>query len=502
MTTQANALKSANSRVFIIEGRAKPSVAPTYEYSLRMTGVTQGFGDITKVESPDPNQYGNFIQIGEIRGATARATTSLQGRYALDVKSELMRLGLKGCGVDVQLHLGECYDPTQFNKFTKAIILENAYLSNYSTDDLGALESGENKFVNETADISAKSVYEIVPITWGEKAGSVITNEIVDICIADSASCGGNCGSASDGCQRIIGISKAAGGSAGTPPDAVYSIDKGVTWLAIDIDSIRTAEDSSGVVPFGSYVVVCAASALDYGLHYALITDFDGVGGASWTKVQTGFAAGYKPVAMAASMGTLFIVGTGGYIWTTTDPTAGATAVETGSLMAGTYHAVHALSSSQAIAVGAGGVVAYTTNGTTWARTALPPTNAALTCCYMKTNLQWFVGTATGFLYYTENAGNTWTAKSFPGSGTGVCEDIVFVNDSVGYLSHTTATPTGRVLRTYDGGYSWTVTPETTGSFPSNQGVRALAVCAGDTNFVVGGGLGAATDGTIVLGSG
>jgi len=47
--------------------------------------------------------------------------------------------------------------------------------------------------------------------------------------------------------------------------------------------------------------------------------------------------------------------------------------------------------------------------------------------------------------------------KGFPGSGSGVVYDICFASDAVGYLAHATTTPAGRILRTYDGGYSWNI---------------------------------------------
>jgi photosystem II stability/assembly factor-like uncharacterized protein len=104
-------------------------------------------------------------------------------------------------------------------------------------------------------------------------------------------------------------------------------------------------------------------------------------------------------------------------------------------------------------------------------------------------------------MYYTVDKGANWTLQGFPGSGAGVVYDIDFASTSVGYLAHATATPAGRILRTYDGGQSWNILPEGTGTIPANDRINALAACIYDENFVVGVGLADdASDGIIVVG--
>jgi len=102
---------------------------------------------------------------------------------------------------------------------------------------------------------------------------------------------------------------------------------------------------------------------------------------------------------------------------------------------------------------------------------------------------------------YTVDKASNWTAKGFPGSGAGVVYDIAFSNMSVGYLAHATATPAGRILRTYDGGYSWQILPEGSGTIAANDRINRLAPCIYDENLIVGVGLDDnATDGVIVVG--
>jgi len=483
-------LKTAHSRVFMIEGRARGDHQPTYESCLRMTGVSQSFGDIERIENPDPYEYGKFIEIGEVRGAIERATTSLEGRYAISLISDLLRLATKGCAVDVQAHFGACTDPSDFNTFEKVLILESAYLTSYDTEDLGALASGDNAAVNETAEISAKLIYEAVPMTYGEKAGTIITNELIDAALCDSASCG-DCQDESDGCQRIYAISLQAGGSPSTPPDVVFTPDGGTTWYAHDIDTLGAAEDPSGIDCFGDYVVVVSA---DTGtLHYALKSEFEDLVDPTFTEVATGFAVGAgEPQAIFVIGNTAFIVGNDGYIYKSTDITAGVTQLDAGTVTTSTLNDVHGISEEMIVAVGDNGDVVYTENGSTFSRTTTDPVGVgvSLNCVFVKSKTEWWVGSSAGRLYYTLDGGDSWNEKAFPGSGSGVVYDIEFASDSVAFLSHATSTPAGRILRSFNGGYSWKLSPERSGAtIPANDRINVLVPCKNNVNFVAGFGL-------------
>jgi hypothetical protein len=494
--------KSSQSRVFIIEGRARGDHDPSYESSMRMGSPSQGFGDIERIESPDPDSYGNFIEVAEVRGATERATTSLEGRYARDLASELLRLARKRCGVDIQLHFGACQDPNDFNDFDKILMFDNASLTNWSGEDMGALQSGDESAVNETADISAEDMYEVLPVGVGEKAGSVVTNEVVDVKICDVPACG-ECESESDGCQKIFSVTKAAGGSPSTPSDVVFSIDKGVTWYAHDVDSLGAAEDASGIDCVGTYVVV--VSNASGSLHYALKSEFDGVTDPTFAEITTGFVALSEPNAIFSIGNMAFIVGDNGYVYKTTDPTAGVTVLDAGTAAKNAHmNDVYASSTDIAVAVGNNGTVIYTINQSTWAAAPTSPVGFGtdLYTVFVKTESEWWVGGSDGNLYYTVDGGSTWVTKAFSGSGAGNVYDIEFSTDSVAWLSHATATPAGRMLRSYDGGHSWNILPEGTGTLPANDNVNAIAACMQDANFAVGVGLGDdGADGYIVVAS-
>lgn len=490
-------LQSSNSRVFLIEGRAGPTHEPSYESCMRLTGVSQGFGEIERVECPDPYNYGKFVEVAQIRGAAERATATLEGRYAMDVLSELLKMARKGCAVDVQLHMGLCTNPSEFDVWDKVVVMEDAFITNYGTDDLGALQSGDNAVVNETADISATDIYEIRKLTWASEAAAVVTNEIADVTFGDTKSCGTDCEEESDGCQKIYAVTKSGGGSGTARADLVYTIDGGATWYANDIDSMDIGQDPYAVVALGSYVVVIDYAGQSF--HYTEKANLDGIHSVSWTEAAITEA---KPTD-AYSLGNFaFVVGDGGYVWKLVSVSTGTVVLDAGSATAVNLAAVHALDPEHAVAVGASGVVIYTTNGTQWAAAYTIPANTTLNTVFMRTKTEWWVGGANGNVYYTTNSGDSWSTVTFSGSGAGNVADITFGNRSIGYISHTTAGGVGRLFRSYNGGYTWNLMPEDATTLPTTQRFNAVSACAYDPNTVIAGGLGAATDGILLMGVG
>lgn len=503
-TYSTKPLTSDSTRLFIIDGGARPDHKPDYEACMRMQGISQGFGDIESIECPDPYNWGKFVEVAQIRGATERPTTTIEGRYMMDALSTLLDLARKGCSFDVHLHMGECSDPSEYNTFKKGVVFESASLTNFSTDELGALASGDNASVNESADLSAADLYEIFPLSMTEQAATIVTNEIIDVVICDNISCG-ECEDQSGGCEKIYALSKAAGGSPTTPADIVYSLDAGVTWYAHDIDTLGAAEEPDALDCVGSYIVVVSNETDS--CYYALKSEFQaGAGDPAFTTIGDGILAAGSPNAIWSAGNKAFIVGDGGYIYKMEDATAGVEVLSAGGATVDVLNAVHGLSETFAVAVGNNGAVVYTTDGDNWASVTVDPVGGGthLTGVAVRGESDWIVVTDAGSMYYSLDQGDSWTAKAFPGSGAaGTCRDIAFSNVSVGYLAHdVTATTRGRILRTYDGGYSWQVLPEGTGTLPLNEQVSALAACAANPNFVVGVGLAiGSADGYIVTGA-
>lgn len=482
----AEPLQSGFSRVFLMEDRAGPNHAPIYEGLWRAQAVSWGQGDITLVYEPSSTQYNVFNAVDSIKGEPSNPTLAIQARYTLDL-SAMLRMARRGCENDLQVHMGKCRDPRDFNGgWDKVLVLEAARLTDYGTDELGALQPDQKIVVNENTTFTGTTIYEVGRITFAAKAGTEITQEIVDVTICDSETCGA-CGlPPSNGCNVIFALTLSNGGSPGAAALVVYSQDGGLTWATRHVDTLAPTEDPDFILCAGLYVIV--GSNASKSIHYILITDLlEGTG--SWTEQATGINANGEPNAgFNAGPTYTWYVGDGGYVYFTEAPQDGCTVQDAGSATSQDLLAIHGASELVLVAVGKSNAVITTIDGgTTWQSITGPAVGVQLNAVWCVNSLTWFVGTDNGKLYYTTNAGLTWAEKSFPGSGAGKVYDIVFSSQTVGYMAHTTAGNVGRVLRTINGGYSWYVAPEGTATTPTNQKLECLAVCE-DVNVVYAGG--------------
>ena len=489
------------SRVFIIEGRARPDHAPEYQSCMRAQALSKSFGDVTDIECPDPTRPGAYVKIGEVQAGDERATLTLEGRYAIDIRSRMLQLAQRKCALDVQLHFGDCEDLSNHNNFKKILFLEDARLMSYDTEDLGSLQSADSAPINETVEISATTIYDIIRQTFAQKAEDIVTTEVVDVVICDAISCG-ECEDESTGCEKIYSVTIQEGGSPGTPPDVVWSLDSGLTWEDDDIDTLGAAEDPSAVGCVMGYLVVPSNDTNS--VHIILLEYLDGlVFPLLFEEVDDGFEVGGEPNDISSVGTKAWIVGDGGYIYVMTDPTAGVIVQDAGVTTDAILYAVHALNSNRAVAVGADGVVVFTEDGETWQTTDTNPVPAGtnLMSVAMKSNEVWFVGDSTGFLWFTLDGGATWSLKAFTGDGVGSITDIAFSTDSIAYLTHITDAPIGRILASFNGGNDWVVLPLAGGVMPETLGLNAVAACVNEPDLIVAGGLGDGTDGILILGS-
>lgn len=494
--------KTGYSRVFLIEGRARGDHRPNYQSNMKAGAPSQSFGDVTKIEVPSATEFNKFVEVGSIIGEVERMTISLMSRYALDLKSTLLRLAREGCPVDIQINLGACTDPSDYNVFTKKVIIEDARITQYDADDLGALGSDEREKVDETVEISGRDFYEVMPVVFASRANDVITNEVIDGLIADTASCG-DCTDESDGCQKMFGVTLAAGGSPGTPADVIYTLDGGTTWYAHDVDTLASDEDPTAIFKLGSYMVV--ASSDTESLHYALYSEFDGSTDPAFTEVSTGFVASSGPTCADLGEQKAFIGGLGGYIYVVEDVTAGVTVLDSGNVGTDDYNDISAYSDDLVVAVGDNGLIAKTENGSSFTLVS-PPSDVGVgvnvNTVFVKDKNTWWIGTSAGKLYYTINGGTTWVEKTFHMSGTGSVEDIDFGGDTVMVVSHTTAASVGRLLISTNAGYDFVVAPQGTGSLPANDRINSVSVCSHNPDIILGVGLADdASDGYVVVGT-
>lgn len=489
------------SRVWLFDGGAGPNVVPQYIAYGAAQGLDKNFGDVERIEVPSQVARKEYDAIGEIQSGEENATITIMLRRVLE-PSLMLKVARKKCIADIQIHLGNCTDPRDFNAGWESgfvIALEGARITTYSTEELGSLQSDDESPINEEVEFSAREHYEIGPMTFAERAKSEIVQEIIKILVCDSPSCS-DCEDPSDGCQKVFAITAPAGSSPGLQPEVVVS-DDGFTTVAAEstITTLAIGEDPDDAACVGDNLIVVSQDSLS--LHHAPLDDLL-AGTASWTEVTTGFVATKGPRAID-NFGPfdVFIAGAGGYIYYSSDPTTSVSVLDAGVATTQDLNDIYAYSAEIVIAVGASNAVIFTTNGSTFQSVTGPAVGVVLNCVFARTEREWWVGTADGKIYYTKNQGQSWTEKTFPGSGTGQVDDILFASNMVGFAAHRNATPAGRILRTISGGHSWYVLPDGSSSLPANDRINSLAVCKRDVNTVFGGGLADnAADGIVLKG--
>lgn len=488
-----NPAKTPYSRVFIIEGQAQPDHEPQYQSCLKAGALSQGFGDVTDIKCPSPIEYGHFETVGRIQGAIERAATSLTGRYAADLASELLRIGKLRCAVDVQVHFGACTDPRVFNTFTKDIVLEDVFLTNWTTEDLGALSDDESASIDEGTDISIGNVDEVLWLSLQERADILVENEIVDVVICDRITCG-ECEEFSEGCEKIYALSGGIAGSPGTPPDVIYSLDGGKTWALDEINSLHPDEAGSALACVGEYLVVVSNASAS--LHWKLRVDVDNGVAGGWTEVTAGFVAGHAPRDIWSVGVGAYISADNGYVYWTSDPTSGVSVLDAAIATGGVLYAVHALDDEFAVAVEAGDNIIWTNNRINWQIATPTGSGDALMGVWIKNESEWWVVSDAGEVYYTLDGGVSWTLKPLPGNVNHLY-DVAFASDSVAYICGD-YNKDARAWRSYDGGFSWNALPEGVGNLPVDaRDMNALAACVNDVNFLVLVGEGVTTNGNV-----
>jgi hypothetical protein len=480
-----NVALTGNSRVFMIEGRASPDHEPDYMACVMAGAPSQSFGDVTIVECQSPDEYGSFDTIAEYFGPQEPFSMSLTGRYALDVASDLLRIAKRGCETDVQIHFGQCQDPSSFNDFSKALILEVARLTNWSAGDLGALSSDQNAVVDESTDLSGRRMYEVLPLSAAERDSDVVHNPLEDVVICSKAKCGDECDDEDDGCEIIFAVGDSGAGSPGTAPDLIWSDDGGLTLNADDINTLDAAENADALACVDTYVVVVSFD--DGALHYKTKTAILAGTAGGWTRTTEGGVAGGLPINIWSVGLYAFLVGANGTVYGFSNPIIGMTVLDEGEATEEDLLGVHALDKLFAVAVGENNSVIYTKTQDTWEAVDGPAGGAGdnNTCVWCKDKQEWWIGNDAGEIYYTLDGGDSWVEMdNVPVTFTGI-DDIQFSTDSVGYIAGTITGPVGVVLRTFDGGYSWVAIPEGVGTLPDQDGINAIAACPADPNFVV-----------------
>jgi hypothetical protein len=484
MATNLSIARNDMSRAFLFpNGVGACGIKPVYFSCLGVDSLSQDFGDVTRIECPDPYRYGNFIEVDTVPGEVSRLTTTLTTRMSRNTLSTFRNLSTKGCGFDFHLHFGLCTNPTAFNQYDKAMVFEDVYITSYGTDPLVALSSGDRAEINETIDISVGNFYEIAPLTYLERAiaQTALTTPLIDSQYVDAKNCG-SCGSPSDGCQVAMAISESG--------DLLVTLDGGNSWTE---STVTWGTTPAGIGNFNGYVW-----AYDGTVPNIQINTMDGINANTPnTLVTNNVIAGGVDQDNGITYG--LVVGTGGMIGVLVCADCGFDTSYVGVFTTEDLGVVNfAQGSDRALIGGANNTLIYTGDGENFAVVPTPAAQAGLTitAVYPVSDQHFLIGYADGGeIWCTDDFGNTWSQIHCTGITLGAdITDIAFSSRHVAW-----ATAGDQLWRSIDGGATFVLQPQSKKVFPVNTLLSDILVCPDTVNkvTVVGedGGAGMIADG-------
>lgn len=490
-----------NARVFVIPASARADREIHYSSFARVDSGSQPLGDITPIKMNDPNKYNSFIEVGSIRGSRGRFTSQLIQKMPMEILSLIDRLARRRMNFDVHTQLGECYDPRDIRQFAKGIVYEYATGTTHDNDALVALDDNETGEIRQTLGISALNAYKYVPLAYKDRALDTVIVEVTGVAIKRTR----DCDDEDDKPLPMFAVTEAEGGSPGTGPYVLWSLDNGDTWYSHEVDTLDSTEAAIGVDLGNGYVMVISQDAGSF--NYTTLKEFyypDEVGfDPDFTESTTGLSD--NPTAIASSGLDFFMCGDAGYVYKIEEPSEGAVVLDSAESSGGDQlNDIAAFDDKNIVAVGNNGTIVFSTDGEAFSASPSSPVGVGINAqgVGMRYADEWWVGFDDGSLYVTFDAGEHWTEISLPGSANiTAINDIVWSSHSIGYIS-ATYSGNGRIYRTVCGGIKWSVQPQQSKfSMPAVDKFNELAISVEDVNLVLAGGLGDnATDGALVVG--
>lgn len=474
-------LKGGDVRIFV-QDSASPS-SPYYYYGCTsLDGPTQDLGEPTPIYCPSSAQRNRWDIVDEVSKAPALGTTDFTqhaDRYLRDVWWDLKD---RGCTFNVQAVIGRCQTPSDFTQWDSKLLLARTRLTKLALGALSPLAGDNNDAIDMTGSLSFRDFGPIKAISGGEVASAAVVAEVLDGLFSDSLSCG-ECGVASDGCQKLYWLTTANPGSPGLSSQIVYSLDGGATWASLDIPALGGLSGNR-VDDVGSMLVV--VSEAKGGHVYQLLSQID-AGTIAWVLSTSGYVAGKSPRCIwSKSPFETYVGAAGGYVYLMTDPTLPVVVISDGSSTTQNLNDIHGYGQVVVAVGGSNAVIKSDNNGETWSLVVGPAVGVNLTAVWCMSKTTWLVGTGNGKLYYTTNSGLTWTQIQIGLTGA-VVNDIKFYDDTVGYMAIEIGGGVGRVYRTTDSGHTWQYQAPHISGLPSAYRWNAVAPCG--RNEVAAGGI-------------
>lgn len=455
-----------------------------------MSGPTVPFGGTEIRWCQDPAVANGFQISSQFRTAPDQVSFDLMTKLGkVDYLSRLI------CPVTIRARFAKCgerEDPANYDPLMLSYC--NSRIQEKSYEDLVITDPANQDEILVTTPVQALYEYrvrKITPTREGTLAG-LGDQPINDIEYCDAPQCAGYCGSESDGCTKVYGVT-----DTDTSPYAAPNLIKGVT----DLNTGTITWTNTPILGLNGNVenIECAGSRLivssnaDSSIAY---NDHDGDQD-EWNVVILGNAPSANHNALFARTAREIWVGcANGYIYKSVDGGQTWNAVHEGEWTTQTINAVYAYNKDLVYAVGNNGVILRSNDGgKTWVdQTEVATTAANLLVVVVPTGRpqEVYIGTNDGQIFRSKDAGDTFAVMPFVGDGVGTVDDIAFCGpcgSDVMFILHNDAGPRARILRDLSGGAGGAdveVVMDWTTVITTGIDLNALACC--DVNQVIAAG--------------
>lgn len=434
--------------------------------------ITEKFGSVELLRCM--NKKGGWRTVGSIQKPPDAVSASIEN-MTFEAQDWLEKINCDFALYALQRVGGE---PDTFTNYARAIILNNARIT--SIVDKSIVHHEEEKGSTQSRDIEA---WPPVIRTGTLVARRETTSETLALNDVHTYS-PLDCENAVEDGDKALAVADASGYTG----DVLQTLDAGVSWAALAADPFAAGKNIMSGVAFPiSDTVTRLLVAMEAPAGAQGKVAYSDDNGATWTTVNIGGAtAAHGAVDSGAlwaiDQSHIWLASAKGYVYFSSDGGVTWTAQTAGTLTVEDVRCVTFADENSGMAGCDNDVLLKTTDGgSTWELTDDVTGSGDDITCVSPSGAFWWVGTAGAQLFYTRTMGDTWTERSFSGSGSGDIADIAFANELVGYAIHNTTGPVGEIMVTINGGYSWKAI-----TTPTNNGLNALSIADTSMLYAVG----------------
>lgn len=251
-------LINAESRTFIRKYSDSHMKYDFYSCTIADT-LTHENGEVTSSYYLDSKYDEKFVESAVIVSANTRPTINIVGRIPRNYNSKIYQITKQKISASIQLHFGKCYNPTIFNDFDEAIILEDIRVVSYSTDRLGSLSRDENAVINETVSISVGYWYSIHKLAYSNIGSAILEDEYVPLSM-DILDCPECLRDSEEYCPIFV-LARPLNFPTSGPLRIYITENNGRTWRYVNLpelvyDATMVSAPFSTITAFSDYVYI------------------------------------------------------------------------------------------------------------------------------------------------------------------------------------------------------------------------------------------------------